>query len=73
MNMLKQYIVVALAMLPIVTLAQTTDTLTTTIERDVDVVNTYLPTISNPTKMQVAPIMDDTMSYKPSFKYSVLK
>lgn len=72
MNMFKQYIVVALAMLPIVTLAQTTDTLTTTIERDVDVVNTYLPTISNPTKMQVAPIMDDTMSYKPSFKYSVL-
>lgn len=42
------------------------------IERDVDVVNTYLPTLRNPNKLQVEPVMDDTMSYSPSFKYEVM-
>lgn len=70
MNMLRQYIAVAALVMPAMAMAQ--DTLQTSINRDVDVVNTYLPTISNPTKMQVAPVMDDTMSYKPSFNYTVL-
>lgn len=42
------------------------------IERDVDVVNTWLPTLRNPHKLQVEPVMDDTMSYSPSFRYNVL-
>lgn len=42
------------------------------IERDVDVVNTYLPTLRNPNKLQVEPVMDDTMQYSPSFKYEVM-
>jgi hypothetical protein len=72
MKAFKQYIAVAAAVLPVATMAQTTDTISSSIVRDVDVVNTYMPTISNPTKMQVAPMMDDTMSYKPSFNYTVL-
>ncbi len=70
MNKLRQYIaIMAVAVMPAIAVAQ--DSLQT-INRDVDVVNTYLPTISNPTKMQVSPVMDDTMSYKPSFNYTVL-
>ena len=42
------------------------------LQRDVEVVNTYMPTISNPQKMHRSPVMDDTMSYKPTFKYSIL-
>lgn len=48
------------------------DTLKNVIERDVEVVNNYLPTISNPYKLQVEPAMDDTMSYKATFKYTTL-
>ncbi|MCQ2228743.1 MAG: hypothetical protein MJZ13_03230 [Bacteroidales bacterium] len=48
------------------------DTIANKIERDVEVVNNYLPTISNPYKLQVDPVIDDTMSYKATFKYEVL-
>lgn len=44
----------------------------TELKRNVEVVNTYLPTISNPQKMHRSPILDDTMSYKPTFRYSIL-
>ncbi len=43
-----------------------------TIERDVDVVNSYLPTLRSHHKLQVEPVMDDTMQYNPTFKYNVL-
>ncbi len=43
------------------------------IDRDVDVVNTYMPTIVNPFKLQVSPTMDDTMSYRPSFRYRTIQ
>lgn len=45
---------------------------TQTIERDVDVVNSYLPTLRSHHKLQVEPVMDDTMQYNPTFKYNVL-
>ena len=48
------------------------DTLKNVIDRDVDVVNTYLPTIINPHKLQVEPSMDDTTHYKPTFKYGIM-
>lgn len=70
MKMKVQYIILALIASTFCAKAQ--DTIPTTIDRDVDVVNTYLPTISNPTKLQVAPNIDDTMSYKPTFKYNIL-
>lgn len=43
-----------------------------TIERDVDVVNSYLPTLRSHHKLQVEPVMDDTMQYSPTFSYNVL-
>ena len=52
--------------------ANAQDTIPETIERNVEVVNTYLPTISNPHKLQAEPTMDDTMSYKPTFNYTTL-
>lgn len=64
------YIIAAVA-LPIMANAQQ-DTLRNTINRDVEVVNNYLPTISNPFKLQVDPAIDDTMSYKATFKYETL-
>ncbi len=65
-----KYIVLAAVALTITAKAQESDK--SIIERDVDVVNTYLPTLVNPYKMQVAPELDDTMSYRPHFKYSVI-
>ncbi len=49
------------------------DTLRNVIDRDVEVVNNYLPIISNPHKLQVAPVIDDTMSYKATFNYSIIE
>ncbi len=43
------------------------------LDRDVEVVNTYMPTLVNPFKLQVDPVIDDTMSYKPSFNYDILQ
>lgn len=71
MNKIFATLLAAAALLPCNSLAQT-DTLQNSIDRDVDVVNTYLPTISNPFKMQVEPVMDDTMQYTPQFKYTVI-
>ncbi len=48
------------------------DTLSNTIKRDVEVINYYLPTLSNPYKLQVDPVIDDTMSYKATFRYETL-
>lgn len=63
---------VAASMLMPATIYAQTDTLQNSIERDVDVINTYLPTILNPMKMQVEPAIDDTMQYQPQFKYTVV-
>ncbi len=62
------YIVLAATALTHAAHAQSDSTIT----RNVDVVNTYLPTLVNPFKMQVAPELDDTMSYRPTFAYSVI-
>ena len=43
-----------------------------TIERDVDVVNTYQPTLHRARKLKVSPMLDDTMTYKPKFNYVTL-
>lgn len=61
----------ALICLPTMIMAQT-DTLSNVIKRDVEVINYYLPTLSNPYKLQVDPVIDDTMSYKATFKYETL-
>jgi len=67
------YTSILLCAIPVIASAQAQqDTLVNTIERDVEVVNNYLPTISNPYKLQVDPVIDDTMSYKATFKYEVL-
>lgn len=66
------YTAITLALLPMAAQAQQ-DTIANRIERDVEVVNNYLPTISNPYKLQVDPTIDDTMSYKATFKYEILK
>lgn len=46
---------------------------TTLIERDVEVVNTYEPTLRRARKLSVAPLMDDTMNYRPTFRYETLR
>lgn len=78
MKHLKHYITICLTILAISAAAQeqadtTLTTPATRINREVDVVNTYLPTISNPFKLQVEPVVDDTMSYKPRFTYNILR
>lgn len=70
MTMNKLYI--ALAAILTTSVASAQQDSVKTIERDVDVVNTYLPTISNPFKLQVDPVADDTMSYHPTFTYETL-
>lgn len=57
------------AALPLQAVAQSDNS---QLHRDVDVVSTYMPTLSNPFKLQVSPVLDDTMSYKPTFTYNVL-
>ncbi len=59
--------------LPIVNIASAQqDTLTNTIKRDVEVINYYLPTLSNPYKLQVDPVIDDNIQYKATFNYQTL-
>lgn len=48
-----------------------TDT-TSTIDRSVDVVNAYQPTLRRARKISVAPLMDDTATYSDKFKYQLL-
>ncbi len=42
------------------------------LDRSVDVVNAYQPTLRKAKKLTVAPVMDDTISYNDSFKYQLL-
>lgn len=43
-----------------------------TMNQDVRVVREYTPTISDATKFDQMPVLDDTSSYKPVFKYTIL-
>lgn len=43
------------------------------IQRDVEVVNVYEPTLRHARKLNIEPTFDDTMSYKPVFKYETLR
>ncbi len=65
-----KYIFVALLCCANLNFADAQDS--TAISRNVDVVNTYQPTLRSASKVRNAPAMDDTMSYKPSFKYQTL-
>lgn len=42
------------------------------LEQNVQVVRAYNPTISDATKMHLMPVMDDTLTYKPVFDYTLL-
>jgi hypothetical protein len=42
------------------------------INQDVRVVRDYTPSISDATKLNQMPVLDDTSSYRPVFKYSIL-
>ncbi|MCI5777123.1 MAG: hypothetical protein MR215_05810 [Bacteroidales bacterium] len=44
-----------------------------TVDRSVDVVNAYQPTLRRSKKINVEPIIDDTVKYSDSFKYQTLK
>ncbi|MBE6339288.1 MAG: hypothetical protein E7069_00940 [Bacteroidales bacterium] len=66
---LRQYILLSACLMGLIVELQAQNDTTTILQKDVEVVNTYLPTIGNPRKLQVAPLMDDTMSYHPAFRY----
>lgn len=64
------YLMLGLPIASIATAQQ--DTINNSIKRDVEVINYYLPTLANPYKLQVDPVIDDTMSYKATFNYQTL-
>lgn len=65
-SIIKSKLTTITLLLPVILTAQQT------INQDVRVVREYTPTISDATKMDQMPVLDDTSSYRPVFRYSIL-